>query len=264
MKRLDLVGMRVGRLSVVSLSHVKKYTYWDCVCDCGAKTIVSSGNLSRTRSCGCVARQDLRGRLFGSLTVKQDSGRRGSQNQTIWKCVCECGEIREVLGSSLVSGHTKTCGCSRRQQFSMKREYKRLYNIWANMKARCLNPKTPNYFLYGGRGISVCPEWKESFKAFLDWSLAHGYSDNLQLDRTNNDGGYEPNNCRWATQLEQVNNTRSNRRLTVGSETHTMAEWERRMSLTPATICRRLKLGFTDIEAVTIPRGMKRHQFYAS
>ena len=104
------------------------------------------------------------------------------------------------------------------------------------MKQRCYKPNHPAYKNYGGRGIKVCDEWLNDFKAFYNWARKCGYSHKLTLDRINNNGNYEPSNCRWATRKEQANNTRSNIRYTVGEETHTIAEWSRIIKVNP-TVC---------------------------
>ena len=105
--------------------------------------------------------------------------------------------------------------------------YSRLYNIWLNMKQRCSNPKASHYEYYGGKGIAVCDEWKNSFSAFREWAISHHYSDELTLDRIDSNSDYSPNNCRWVTRYEQMSNTSRNRMITYKGETHSMAEWSR-------------------------------------
>ncbi len=104
----------------------------------------------------------------------------------------------------------------------------RLYKTWCHMKARCLNPKEAHYSRYGGRGISFCPEWNE-YVPFRDWALANGYAENLQLDRINNDGDYEPANCRFVTSQLNNWNRRDSVLLTVNGETACATEWSRRI-----------------------------------
>ena len=101
----------------------------------------------------------------------------------------------------------------------------RLYTIWHDMKQRCYNPQRPNYGLYGGRGIGVCPEWKSSYRAFEGWATANGYAAHLTLDRKDVNGHYSPENCRWATAMEQARNKRSNHIITIGSHRHCITDW---------------------------------------
>lgn len=101
----------------------------------------------------------------------------------------------------------------------------RLYNIFRGMKKRCYNKNCKDFYKYGGRGITVCDEWKDSFQAFYDWSIANGYFDNLTIDRIDNNKGYSPDNCRWVDIKTQSNNTRKNVFLTYNGETMTLAEW---------------------------------------
>ena len=101
----------------------------------------------------------------------------------------------------------------------------RLYRIWADMKRRCKNSDRPNYKNYGGKGIRVCQEWENSFDSFREWALNNGYSDDLSIDRIDNDGNYEPSNCRWATAKEQANNKRNNLHIKYKGETRTLAQW---------------------------------------
>ena len=112
----------------------------------------------------------------------------------------------------------------------------RLYSVWKTMRARCHNPKHPKFRIYGARGIAVCEEWRNDPNAFLDWALANGYKPGLQIDRLDNDCGYAPANCRWATAKEQARNTRRNRFLTIGGATLTVAVWAELKGINPKRI----------------------------
>ena len=101
----------------------------------------------------------------------------------------------------------------------------RLYMIWQGMKARCYNVHNASYHSYGGRGITICDEWKNSFESFMKWAYENGYDDSLTIDRKDNDGNYEPQNCQWATMKEQANNRRSSIKITIGNATKTLSEW---------------------------------------
>lgn len=120
------------------------------------------------------------------------------------------------------------------------------------MKNRCTNPNADNYPFYGGRGIKVCDEWRDDFIPFRDWAISSGYADNLTLDRINNDGNYEPSNCRWETHLNQCNNTRRNHLLTFQGETHTISEWARIVGMNADTLERRInRMGWSIQKALT-------------
>ena len=116
------------------------------------------------------------------------------------------------------------------------------------MKARCYYKKDSRYMDYGGRGITVCKEWLDSFQAFYDWAMANGYADDLTIDRIDVDGNYEPSNCRWATRKQQGNNKRSNVLITYGEETHTLAEWAEKVGIKRTTLVSRLFVNHWDIE----------------
>ncbi len=116
---------------------------------------------------------------------------------------CHCGKEYKANTSNVKRGLSPSCGCMRG-----KDSYTRLYHIWKGMRARCSNKNNDSFSHYGGRGILVCEEWKNSFYIFKIWANANGYSDSLSIDRINNDGNYEPSNCRWANNLTQARNTR--------------------------------------------------------
>lgn len=156
---------------------------------------------------------DLTDHVFGRLSVTGVSGK-DKYGHTLWRCVCECGKQVYVTTGNLSQGRTKSCGCWNRERTSNllkthgESNKSRLYFIWKNMRQRCLNPNNPRFKDYGARNITVCDEWLKSYELFRDWALSHGYEERLTLDRVNNDQGYSPSNCRWATYKEQNNNRR--------------------------------------------------------
>lgn len=155
---------------------------------------------------------DLTGQRFGRLTVVDRCGCT-SDGHSAWLCKCDCGKTSVVNGRYLTHGNTTSCGCFHKEMLSKRstthrKVHTRLYSIWTNMISRCTNEKVPCYHCYGGRGITVCDEWKNDFMTFYEWAMANGYADNLTIDRADNDGNYEPSNCRWITMKEQSQNRR--------------------------------------------------------
>lgn len=176
---------------------------------------------------------NLKGQRFGRLLVleKTESKKISPRHTvTMWICRCDCGNEKIIRSDSLRSGRTQSCGCFREERISnnerrhgMSKD--RLYVTWTNMKKRCHNPKIAEYENYGGRGISVCEEWKTSFKAFYEWSMLTGYEENLTIDRINVNGNYEPSNCRWIPRKEQSLNKTTSHYLTYDGKTQTIKEW---------------------------------------
>jgi hypothetical protein len=128
----------------------------------------------------------------------------------------------------------------------------RLYAIWSEMRHRCHNPNHRVFSNYGGRGINVCPEW-ENYAIFHKWAITNGYNKNLTIDRINNDGNYEPENCRWATMKEQQNNRRDNHLVSWDGQTKTLAQWAEERGLAPVTLATRLRRGWPVDRALTKP-----------
>ena len=138
------------------------------------------------------------------------------------------------------------------------KDNKRLYSVWGHMKDRCYSKTDPSYKRYGGRGITVCDEWKNSFRAFCKWALEHGFDSDAKfgvctLDRIDNDKGYSPDNCRWVDMITQARNRRSNKIITFHGESHTMTEWSEITGLKKTTLAKRLDLGWNVEDALTKP-----------
>ncbi|AFL99510.1 AP2 domain-containing protein [Desulfitobacterium dehalogenans ATCC 51507] len=154
---------------------------------------------------------NLSGQKFGRLTAIERAENRGTK--TMWLCECDCGNRKIIAAGDLGSGRTNSCGCLRKEYVAAKNYIHghtddRLNSIWRDMKKRCYNPRNKSYKDYGARGIELCNEWRNDFMSFYKWAIANGYSDELSIDRIDNDKGYEPSNCRWATRLTQNINQR--------------------------------------------------------
>lgn len=215
--------------------------------------------------------KDKRGMRFSRLVVI--SFVEVKSRRSYWQCLCDCGRITVVCGSNLRPGKTQSCGClakeasmlnglkrPSRSQAPAGKAKDRLQKIHRGMLDRCTKPKMAAWKNYGGRGISVCSEWTNSFDSFYFWAIANGYAAKLTLDRVNNDLGYSPENCRWATQKEQANNRRNSVFFTAFEETKTFAQWleDPRVIVSIPTIRRRLSKGWSFEEAVSTPGMTKK------
>jgi hypothetical protein len=191
--------------------------------------------------------KDLTGKRFGRLIVIKDTGER-KNNYINWMCKCDCGKISKIVTGNLASGHTRSCGCLNKEM-TIKRSTThgmsrtRPYDIWCGMIKRCLNPKAEDYKNYGGRGIKVCERWNK-FDNFWE-DMKSDYSDNLTIDRIDNNGNYEPSNCKWSTMKEQNNNRRDNIIIKYQGKKNTISEWATIKNTTYTTLFLRLRRGWT-------------------
>lgn len=249
----DYTGSQFGEL-VVLTPTVKRMV--DVLCTCGAERRVDIYNVlsGKTRSCGhtrLVALPQI-GDTIGEWHV--DAYDDKTHRATV---TCSCGKTQDVYVYSILSGDSMSCGHARRNN---GRERARLRKTWQRMIERCHSPSYFEAHLYGGRGIYVCDEWRYNQEAFIEWSLANGYTDRslkLQIDRIDNDGPYSPDNCRWVTAEENSNNKRNNVFLKAFGERKTLAQWSRddRCVVTYATLWYRVKDSrATPEEMLTLPR----------
>lgn len=181
--------------------------------------------------------EDIQGRTFGKWTTSLYAGRGR------WICTCACGTKREIQKSSLLLGATKSCGCTRNvvHGHCSKRTKTTEYSIWANIVQRCYNPKANHYEDYGGRGITMCDRWRTSFQHF--YQDMGPRPEGMTVERENNNGNYEPGNCKWATMEEQHINTRVTIRITLNNETKLIKEWAEITGLSAVVIRDRFKRG---------------------
>lgn len=196
---------------------------------------------------------DITGRKFARLTaievVRENNTRK-------WRCICECGNEIRVVVSVLLNGNTKSCGCLQvdkvtTRNFIHGKAKTSTYYTWASMRDRCSNPKSKGWKRYGGRGIKVCARW-EKYSNFLE-DMGERVSTEHSIDRIDNNGNYEPSNCRWAIRTVQQNNTSTNKYITAFGETKTIAEWCRdsRCSISQAALYKRIKNGIPSEIAIT-------------
>lgn len=265
--KIDLTGMKFSRLTVLKQSPRKdSRPVWECKCECGSKVLVSTSALrtGNTKSCGCariIANKnrciDLTGKTFGKWMVvcrAENIGRR-----TFWLCECECGGKRPVQADSLSGGISTNCGCERNKKTISRNTTHGMYgrperNVWQQMIGRCTNKNDESYKNYGGRGIKVCDKWRNDFLAFLK-DMGPRPFDGAQIDRfPNNNGNYEPGNCRWTTRKNNLRNTRKNRFLEFDGKRLTVAEWSEVTGISQSAIYSRLdKMGWSIEKSLSTP-----------
>lgn len=271
----DLTGQRFNRLTVIGrLPGVwNRFAPWVCVCDCGNQKRARREALVRgsLKSCGCLraerfdvgvfkSKRDITGVRFGRLVVIGRSTSKHPSGTYSWVCRCDCGKTKDYLRANLVRGCTKSCGClhvERMAQWgSLVRKHgqskTRLYRKWMGMKNRCNDPKNVVYADYGGRGIRVCERWTNSFPAFLE-DMGVPPTPKHEIDRIDNNGNYEPGNCRWVTHVQNMQNTRASRFIEFNGRTMTLSEWAKEKGFSTSTLYSRLERGWTIAAAIETP-----------
>lgn len=196
---------------------------------------------------------DLAGMRFGELTVCYDSGERSS-GSVVWTCKCDCGNVTNVLAGNLVRGNTASCGHLRGKNIIHGRTNTPEHVTWSSMLKRCTNPNDRGYSNYGGRGISVCDRWKTSFENFYA-DMGPRPSNVHSIDRRDNNGNYEPDNCHWATKDEQVNNKRTNYIVYYKDKRYTVSQLAKEFGIAYETLRGRLHAGWSVERAVETPVG---------
>jgi hypothetical protein len=272
----DVIGKTINKWHIDSFALTKKWEhYYNCTCECGTKKVVCGRNIitGKSKSCGCQKSKathdrcfiDVTGQKFNKLTCIKWEKR---NNAVYWYCQCDCGNFTWVEASNLKHGEVKSCGCTKEHVNRVHgMSHSRLHRIWSKMQERCFNPNCLSFKYYGQREITVCDEWRgtDGFIRFMNWSLEHGYKDELTIDRINNDGNYEPNNCRWTTQKVQNRNTRVNPHYELNGKMYTIPELAEEFSLPYATVAQRLrKLKWSVEEAIELKphkRIIKRDEY---
>lgn len=184
---------------------------------------------------------DITGRKFGMLTALRFSDRKNGS--TYWIFLCDCGKEKRIISRNVITDNVKSCGCHKKEflrniatTHGMSKTH--IYSVWRSMKSRCIKPSHISYINYGGRGIKVCDRWIKSFKNFFE-DMGSTYRKGLEIERINNNGNYEPDNCKWATEKEQGNNKRSNVILNHNGRKMTIKQWSEFLNINEATLYRR-------------------------
>lgn len=209
-----------------------------------------------------MKRENLIGMKFGRLTVidyAADHIQKSGKHRTQWLCRCECGNTVIAQSFNLKSGNTKSCGCYANEvrvqgNIIHGDRHTRLYTIWSAIKNRCYNRQAPTYYRWGGRGIKMCDEWRDSYLRFKTWALNNGYSEDLSIDRIDNNLGYNPDNCRWATAKIQANNRSNSKLFCYSGNMYTISELSDMSGISYHTLFARInKLHWSVEKAISTP-----------
>lgn len=256
------VGDRSGLLTVVRLVNYARGSRAICKCDCGNEWAISCSKFAtlRFKSCGCNKHackvDDITGMTFGALTVikREGSIAVGTGVASAWLCKCDCGKTVTKPGFALrKSRGFISCGCRKiNPQLTHGMCRSAIYRRWHSMMKRCYSSSNPSFCNYGGRGISVCQRWHDFANFYAD--MGEPPFQGATLERINNDGNYEPENCRWATRADQSANKRNTVLITHNGVTKCLTNWARTIGLDRKTLEGRLKSGWSVERALTTPR----------
>jgi hypothetical protein len=231
---------------------------------CSLKKIEKRNASGLCAACLAISLSPKPGETFDRWTVIAESGMSNNGKQKMFLCVCDCGTERRVCGISLTSKNSRSCGCLAGEMSSDRRSTHRMsgtpmYRIWVGMIKRCESETSKSYKRYGGRGIKVCERWRHNFEAFMA-DMGPRPSPKHSLDRfPNNNGNYEPGNCRWATQKEQQRNRNDNTLITFDGQTKCLAEWAEGLGVSTSTLLERLRK-WTIERALTFPRRKQKRR----
>ena len=213
-------------------------------------------NIKTVTFCKAGSRtKTLVNRRFGALLVYAYVGGHGKRKRPAWLCRCDCGIFTCITGDNLVGGNSTNCGCLREIAFRASRKTHGLsnkipeYGIWKEMKARCNRKSHIQFADYGGRGITVCDRWQESFENFMA-DMGTRLTNRHTIERRDNALGYSPENCYWATRVRQNNNRRSNHRITLNGRTQNLMQWLTELGVNKSTFYTRVKSGYTEQDAL--------------
>lgn len=186
------------------------------------------------------------GNVYGKLTVLSVVGL--INNFIYVKCKCTCGLVKDIRFINLTSGRSKSCGCGHGNRLTHGDSRSGLYYVFMGMHKRCYNNKSNSYIYYGGRGITICKEWLNNYPDFKKWALGNGYKKGLEIDRKENDGIYESENCRWVTRIDNINNRRNTLRIEYENRIKTIGEWAIVYNLKRPTLYSRIFIRKWDVE----------------
>lgn len=262
-------GMQVNYLTVIDDKRFHKdgdykQGYYLCECKCGNKTYINDHNITtgRIRDCGCgkYLLDQYIGKKYGNFEVINAYRKEHNGHIVIMvDCKCVCGNIKTYRASRVKTFTSQSCGCLYKYKRMNGRRYhyksvdKRVGAIWGCMISRCYNENDTSYKNYGGRGIKVCNEWRDSALAFYNWAMANGYKDDLTIDRIDVNGNYCPENCRWISMTEQLRNTRRTIQYEFNGKNKTIAEIARELNISQFTLYSRIRGGMDIKEAIEKP-----------